>query len=114
MRTLEQLNLCPGDRQAIQRAADVLRRQYGAQRIVLFGSKARGDDDAESDIDLLVLIDGPVDWDLKRRMRRALCPIGLELGVCFGTLVVSTQAWQHGVYRVMPIRHEIEREGVAA
>jgi predicted nucleotidyltransferase len=114
MTTLDQANLKTRDRLAIERAAKILYQHFSARRVVLFGSKARGDDDPESDIDLLVLVDGPVDLKLKHWMRQSLYAVGLELAVCFGTLVVSSQEWEHGVYRVMPIRREIERDGVAA
>lgn len=35
--------------------ADLLREKYGAQRVILFGSAARGEATEDSDIDLLVV-----------------------------------------------------------
>jgi predicted nucleotidyltransferase len=52
MKTLEQIPLLEKDRQAIGEAAAILRRRFPISQLVLFGSKARGDDGAESDIDL--------------------------------------------------------------
>jgi predicted nucleotidyltransferase len=112
MRTLDQVQLSARDRRAIEAAVPALRDQFPVDHIVLFGSKARGDDTPESDLDLLVLVHGPVDSQLKRRIRRALYEISHALGVWFGTLVVESRAWQEGVYRVLPIRQEIERDGV--
>ncbi len=40
--------------QEIQRAVSTLGSQYGAERIYLFGSYARGDADENSDIDLRI------------------------------------------------------------
>jgi len=47
--------------QAIQECKRILQAHYGARLkgVVLYGSVARGDADAESDIDLLVLLDPP-------------------------------------------------------
>ena len=55
------------DRRAIVRFRDELRARYGARvrDLRLYGSKVRGDDHAESDIDLLVLLDA-VDWPTER------------------------------------------------
>lgn len=49
--------------------------------IVLFGSEARGDTTEESDIDLLVLLQGPVDYgrDLELNIE-SLFDLSLELG----------------------------------
>ncbi len=40
-------------------------RYFNPRRVILFGSRARGDADENSDIDLLVLLDA-VDWPTER------------------------------------------------
>ena len=114
MKTLDEISLSPKDRRAVQAAAAILRERFRAERVVLFGSKARGDDDAESDIDLLVLTEQPLTDAEKTRVTDALFDLQLELEVVISILVVPTEEWQHGSYQVLPIRQEIEREGVAA
>jgi uncharacterized protein len=114
MRTLDDICLSPTDREAIQRAARILRERFPAEAVILFGSKARGDDDPESDIDLLVLTSRPVSPLEKRRMTDALFDIELELAVVISMLVVPRDQWQHGLYQALPIRRRIEREGAAA
>jgi predicted nucleotidyltransferase len=50
------------------------------QGVILFGSEARGDASPDSDIDLLVLLVGPVEWGREiRRIIEALYPIQLEV-----------------------------------
>jgi predicted nucleotidyltransferase len=65
-----------------------LTKQYGSRlhRVILFGSEARGDVTPDSDIDLLVALDGEVDYvaelktmlaclfDLERQTLRILSP----------------------------------------
>ena len=51
-------HLTPNERAGLEAFVDCLRCRYGDDllRVVLFGSKARGDFDDESDIDLLVVV----------------------------------------------------------
>ncbi len=66
----------------VQRVKDSLREVYGDRLhgIILYGSAARGEAEPDSDIDLLVLLDGPV--ALGRELRtiiRTLYPLQLEI-----------------------------------
>ncbi len=45
----------PVDQERIKAIADRLREKHGAQRVILFGSAARGQATEHSDIDLLVI-----------------------------------------------------------
>ena len=56
------------------------------QKIILFGSAARGDMRAHSDIDLLIIKDGTDKWDCESRIRSGLAGIGKPLDV----IVAST------------------------
>src|SRR5260221_10846097 len=42
------------DPSRLKAVADLLRREYHAQQVILFGSVARGGDQPDSDVDLLV------------------------------------------------------------
>lgn len=41
-----------------------LKRRYGVRRIGVFGSVARGEEDADSDVDVLVELEEPIGWEL--------------------------------------------------
>ncbi len=114
MRTLQDITLSERDRGAVTAAAAALRATLPVARIVLFGSKARGDADAESDIDLLVLTSRPLTAGEKAGVVRTLYPLQLERGVMLSTLEIPLREWEQGVYRVTPLRTEVERDGVAA
>ncbi len=114
MRQLAQISLRPSDRQAVEAARCVLRAQLPLERAILFGSKARGDDDAESDIDLLLLTAHRCNWSQKRGLLGALGPLERSHGVVFSLLIVPAAEWEHGLYQVLPLRRAVERDGVVA
>jgi predicted nucleotidyltransferase len=58
----------------------------------LFGSKARGDDSAESDIDILVIIPSE-DWQAARKIRQIGARVSLEQDVLFNMHVVDRIQW---------------------
>ena len=41
-----------------------LERRFGVRRIGVFGSIARGEEDADSDVDVLVELEEPIGWEL--------------------------------------------------
>ena len=54
---------------------------YGARlkRVLLYGSRARGDYQADSDYDVLVVLEGPLDrWRERSRLSALSASIGLE------------------------------------
>jgi predicted nucleotidyltransferase len=114
MKTLDEINLRPNDRAAVREAAAILREKFPVEQIVLFGSKARGEDDPESDIDLLVLTSRPLSDRDESEVTRALLALELDLAVVISPLLVCVDDWREGFYQVLPIRREIERDGVAA
>jgi predicted nucleotidyltransferase len=81
------------------------------ERLVLFGSKARGDDHPDSDVDVLVIVRNDA-APLKRKVRR----IGYELaatGELVPSILVYTEAeWRSRKESGSPLRRAIEREGV--
>ena len=114
MRTLDDIALQSKDRAAIGEAVLILRDQFPVQRIVLFGSKCRGDDDPESDIDLLVLTTRALSRTERHAIVDALFPIQLQHDVVLSPLIVAAKEWDGGVISVLPIHDELEEQGAAA
>jgi predicted nucleotidyltransferase len=79
---------------------------------MLYGSKARGTDDAESDIDLLVLTTRKLHWRERDAITDTLFEVELAHGVVLSTLVLPAREWELGRVAVLPIREEIDSSGV--
>jgi predicted nucleotidyltransferase len=114
MKDLRDISLSSNDRLAIEEACRRLRERFPVEQVILFGSKARGTDDRESDIDLLLLTARRLSTEEEREVTDLLFPIQLERDVVFSPLIVPTREWREGVYQAMPLRREIDASGVAA
>lgn len=69
-----------------------LEELYGDRlvRLVLYGSQARGDVHEESDVDVLVVLEGPVEPGQEiRRMSSSSFQVGMKYEVYISTLPVS-------------------------
>jgi predicted nucleotidyltransferase len=105
-------HLAPNEQDALAEFFSRLREQFGDQitHVWLFGSKARGDSDAESDVDLLV-----VAHDGDDALRKAIGDIAYSLSLEHGALLCEhvVSAWRFAQMRARqePLYKNIVREG---
>lgn len=111
MKTLDNINLAQKDRDSVRQAACSLRAEFPVSRMILFGSKARGEGDVYSDLDVLVVVSGPVTTRMRERVSERLAEINVENDVVLSSVVVSEQDWTDGLIRYMPIYAEVQRDG---
>ena len=114
MNTLADIPLHENERQAIEAATHLLHEAFPIEQVILFGSKARAAGDDESDIDLLVLTSRKLHWREEEAMTNTLFDVEMAHNVLISPLIVPADEWFHGVYQVLAIHDEIERDGVAA
>jgi predicted nucleotidyltransferase len=99
--------------EAVEAAVSVLKKQFPVQGVILFGSKARGDYDEHSDIDLLLITSHSLHWKEEKAIVGTLFDIGMEYDVIFSPLFVSGDEWEDGIFTEFPIYQEITRDGSA-
>jgi uncharacterized protein len=80
-------------------------REVDPERIYLFGSRARGDARADSDMDLLIVESGPFSpdhsrWQEIKRVRRALSPFRIPKDILVYTADEVTK-WQYTVNHII-------------
>lgn len=68
------------DKTLLGRCREAIRRAVPDAEIILYGSRARGDDNEYSDYDILVLVDQPASIALKDRILSCVYPLELETG----------------------------------
>jgi len=86
MKTLESLKLQGNEKDAIKEATRMLKRDFPVKEVILFGSKARGDSDEDSDIDLFLVTERPIHWKERQSIVHALFDLGMKYDVIFSIL----------------------------
>lgn len=101
----------------VHRILSELRRRfeelYGDRlvKVILYGSQARGDAEADSDIDVLVVLKGRVaPWEEIARTGKDVADISLEHGVVIACVFMSEERYST---RNTPLLLNVRREGVA-
>jgi predicted nucleotidyltransferase len=112
MKRLNDVALEAPQREALSALQSTLRREFPIQTLVLYGSGVRGEADAESDLDLLVVTGRPLSRWERHQITDVVFEINLRLDTNLSTLVVDSTAWETGPLSVLPLRDEILREGV--
>lgn len=111
-RTLRHLSL--PDRQLLARVKRAVLSVEPRSEVTLYGSRARGDAMPDSDWDLLVLLDGPVDWRRTDTVSDKIYDVELREAGCpvLSTSVHSQDEWRSPPWQALPYHASAKREGV--
>ncbi len=77
----------------------------------VFGSRARGDATAGSDLDVFLVVDH-IDTDLREKISEVAWEVGFENDLVLSTFVATVEQLERGPLGVSPIIRQIEKEGV--
>lgn len=104
--------LKPGEINALNEYLSRLVSRFGSQiiRVILFGSRARGYGDVESDLDVLVVLNN-ADW----RIHDAVATESFEPSIKFGFLIspitMSRDEYEWNKKHRAPLYQQIEKDG---
>ena len=105
--------LTPNESAAVARLKQVLTRDFGLVKLVLYGSKARGDSHRESDIDVLLVLRDEFDWRTKHAVYDVCFDINLEYDVLIQPIIYSQARYDDPLIRATPLYQNVLEEGVA-
>jgi len=111
MKSFESASLMKNESEAIEAAIRMLKSEFSIVKVILFGSKARGDYDEHSDIDLLVVASRLLHWKEEKAIIGALFDIGMEYNVIFSPLFTFSDEWEEGIFTEFPVYQEILQDG---
>ncbi len=99
--------------EALQTFVQRLLAELGQQvaQVFLFGSKARGDSSADSDVDVLILAKDE-DWQLQKTISKISSQIDLDYDILLNTLLIADKRWKQMSEERFSICRNVEREGI--
>jgi len=100
--------------QVARELVEWLRRRHGnaVAGVRLYGSVARGTDDALSDIDLLILIRRALTYAEREELSRRAYQLDLKHGTVTQCLVRTVHEWERPEVQCGGLAREVAREGV--
>lgn len=81
-------------------------------QIILYGSRARKDSDAQSDWDFLILLDGTVNDERIDKIRHRLYEIEWESDEVLCSIIRSRTEWNSSLYKTTPFHQNVELDGI--
>jgi predicted nucleotidyltransferase len=107
------LHLAPNEQAAVKGYVAGIQERFpdDVLSVTLFGSKARGDASAESDIDLLVLVDEE-SREIRSELWRIASDVSLEYNVVLSVRVFARSRWAETRRIRLPLYRAIVADGV--
>lgn len=94
------------------RCVEAVHRDYPDARIILYGSQARGEATAESDVDMLILLDSEITSQERSAIHDRLYDIGLDCDLVISALIKSIPHWERPISRATPLYQAVQNEGI--
>ena len=109
---MSKLQLTPDERVWLDAYRSALRRHSGkVVRLLIYGSKARGDAHADSDLDVLLIVKDAA-ADAKRPLRRIGYGLAATSDAVPSILAYTQEEWQVRSAKGYPFQQAVERDGV--
>jgi predicted nucleotidyltransferase len=100
------------DRNLVERFKRLMiERGVPLYKTIVFGSRARGERDPESDLDILVLVES-LDFSIRETVSRCAWEVGFEAGVIIQTVVMTRDQAEKGPEQSSLLLLAVREEGV--
>lgn len=97
------------EKQVLDRFKSLLQERLPRHQIIMFGSRARGDAEPYSDLDVVVIIDAVADDAVREWVSDSAWEAGYVQGMVIVPVVFSRTEWEQG-----PERHSLLAQAVAS
>jgi predicted nucleotidyltransferase len=90
----------------------LLRERLQVYKVILFGSRARGDADPQSDLDVVVVLEDGIDASAREYVSDCAWEAGFVHGIVVVPVVFTRSEWEYGPERESLFVRAVETEGV--
>ena len=91
------------DKSILEKCRKAINKIDPNAEVILFGSRARGDAEPESDYDIIILTDQEATLKKEDTFRCQLYPIELDTGAVITVMLVTKKDWDSPLQRAMPL-----------
>lgn len=103
--------LSTNENKALTDFRKALVRDFGAIDVRLFGSRARGEGDKESDLDVFIVLP-IINWELEKKIYGLSFDISLDYGVLISPILYSQVDIENPSIQISPLYKTVQREGL--
>lgn len=100
------------DRTILEKFQALLLSRVKVHKLILFGSRARGDADPDSDMDVVVILEGTVNDEDRESVSDCAWEAGFQHGIVVVPVVFTRSEWETGPERYSLLAQAVESEGV--
>ncbi|TVY11853.1 nucleotidyltransferase domain-containing protein [Paenibacillus cremeus] len=100
------------EKKSISKLKERIAVLFKLKSMILFGSKARGDYEEWSDVDLLILVDEEKNWSNREKLSDITLDINMEFDTQLTCILENATNWEmESVW--LPLKDNIIQEGIA-
>lgn len=102
----------PVEKEVLDRFKALVARQLPLRQMILFGSRARGNADPDSDVDILVVLEDSAGPDAADCVSDCAWEAGFPHGIVVVPIVFTRREWEEGPERHSLLAQAVRAEGV--
>lgn len=101
------------ERAVLDRFKALVNARTALHQMFVFGSRARGDADPDSDLDVVVILEDSSSQESHNLVSECAWEAGFDQGMVIVPVVFSRDEWENGPERSSLLAQAVEREGIA-